>query len=109
MIAAVWAVRSVFRDQEPSDRTLGIILIRVAFYTFISFGFLMRTLGARWRWWQWLGCALLFGVWLWEGRGRILTVPALATGIALTLIGAMLERRQAPAAQPAVAADERPT
>jgi hypothetical protein len=95
----------VSRDQEPSDRSLSVLLIRVGFYTFISLGFLMRTLGAKWRWWQWLLGAVLFGVWLWEGRGRILTVPALAVAVGLTLIGAMLERRQAAAAQPGVAPD----
>jgi hypothetical protein len=106
-IAAVWALRSLFRDQQPSDRTLGIILIRVAFYSFFSLGFLMRTLGARWRWGQWLGCALLFGVWLWDGRVRVLTMPALAAGIGLTLVGAILERRSQRLPNPRPEADRK--
>jgi hypothetical protein len=104
LIAAGWAIRSVLRHQED-DRDLNVVLIRVGFYSFVAVGFLRRTFGARWHSWQWLLGALLFGIWLWEGRGHILTVPALAAAIGLTLTGAILEWRQAAAAQRGVAPD----
>ena len=105
LIAAGWAIRSVLRHQESDERDLNVVLIRVGFYSFVAVGFLMRTFGAKWRSWQWLLGTLLFGIWLWEGRGHILTVPALAAAIGLTLTGAILEWRQAAAAQPGVAPD----
>src|SRR5687768_2263342 len=83
-IAAGWAIRSAFRHHEPGEYDLSIILIRVGFYGFISFGFMTRVLGARWIALQWLGCAVLFGSWIWEGRAHFLSRPALwtATGLA---------------------------
>jgi len=45
---------------------------------------------------------LLFGYWIWDGRGTLLSVPALAAAVVLTVIGAAFEWRQAAAAQPVV-------